>query len=64
MTDRPKVAQSIAHPPFIDVRFYPGYSYNLDSRTFKYAPGRYIGLTATGEVWQCLCEAGATWTSI
>lgn len=39
------------HPPFIDVKFYPGHSYDAGSNRLSVNCPRYVALTASGEVW-------------
>lgn len=46
-------------PKFVDVKFYPGYSYG--SNPERIASGRYVALGADGKVY-CLILAGhGTW---
>jgi len=41
----------MSHPPFIDVKFYPGHSYGIGNDRFHSICPRYVALTASGEVW-------------
>lgn len=54
----------MSHPPFVDVKFYPGYSYKETETRRTSASGRYIGLTKSGEVFQLLCLKDAEWEKI
>lgn len=41
----------MGHPPFVDVKFYPGHSYPTGNGVTSYSHPRYVGLTRDGEVY-------------
>lgn len=45
-------------PKFVDVKFYPGYSYGDPEIS---APGRYVALGEDGKVYVFMMYASAEW---
>lgn len=45
-------------PKFVDVKFYPGYSYGNPERS---AAGRYVALGEDGKVYVFPMDAGGKW---
>ena len=51
------------HPPFVDVKFYPGYFYQRGD-TLCSGAGRYVGLTRDGEVYVFRLDSNPSWEKI
>ena len=52
------------HPPFVDVKFYPGYSYSVPGQSTSFGAARYVGLTSDGQVYVKMALDGAVWEKI
>jgi hypothetical protein len=46
----------MSHPPFVDVKFYPGGSFPVGSGQTAFC-SRYVGLTQDGEVYVMTLQA-------
>jgi hypothetical protein len=56
--------KQIELPKFVDIKFYPGYSYSVGTKT-NFAPGRYVALGEDGRAYAFVMHEGAnTWKLI